>query len=610
MKPSTIATIALALAPLPFATLGGCGTKAPDVDVSTYVGPAYARADAQARQDHALTVARALAEDLAANAPAEPTTPADHAIAPVPVSPPTNAVELAELLAAIETVPIDELGGPARRVAAASPETWPQIRAALLAERKAPKGDYRSLLDAIGGDVPNRYGHFARAWKKAHGFSVKLSQDWFEDLLMLPPGRISSGLRPVYRDCVAQTALLRAASKIAKDEPTLTGDIVATLLDTAYIHTGTFRDEVGRALTGIGDEAIAHLLVQSQLPEKVRDETAVPVRRAQYATHQLDRMDRLHPARATDAVREDPRRLAMVLNAYGTVRPGEAADVLLDYVDAGNPTIRAAARASFAAFVTGPPPAASHRKIRLLGGATTNARSHLTYRQRAALAVRQRLAMDAPELVEEECDTRREDGSFDLQCEAQPDRHAQAYFTWLDERRQTRDQEALADALAETDVQLRVNRLDRLLVGNPELSVGPKLVPVYCEAADAARDEGNMARAGQLLRKAARLADRISPEHGQELRVQALLAEAEVPGLTPAGQRMLLASARSILPDDPRVDAALAQVQHRALDEGNASSYERWAPAMGMVFGLWGLGLMGSWWRRRRDQSGAASSDK
>src|SRR5690606_24621572 len=349
------------------------------------------------RREHA----RAVLGTVLAGLRPRPTGPAEGASAATPafdapVHPPTDARQLQQLVEALRHAPLDEIGGPARRLAAAGPAVWPEIRAALLAERRAPRGDYRSLLDAIGGDVPNRYGHFARAWKKAHGYAVKLSEDWFEDLLLLPPGRISSGLRGVYRDCVLQTALLRAAAVVGREDPALTGEVVAALLDVAYAHGGLFRDEVGRAIVALGDEAVPHLLVES-LEADADDREDEAALRAAYARLQLDKMDRLHPQRATAAVRDDPRRLSLVLHAYATVRPGEAAAVLLDFADVGDPVVRRAARAAFTAYVEGPPPQAERRTIRLLGGGTSTARAHLTHRQRAALAIRERMQAEVPE---------------------------------------------------------------------------------------------------------------------------------------------------------------------------------------------------------------------
>ena len=601
---TTMRSTALALAL--GAALGGCGEPSPAVDVSTYVGPSYARHDEQERREHAARVAEAMLEQFAERAEPPASDPAVAIVEAAPVDVPTDAAALAELVAAVRKAPLDEIGGPARRIAAAPAAVWPHIREGLLAERKSPKGDYRSLLDAIGGDVPNRYGHFARAWKKAHGHSVKLSEDWFEDLLMLPPGRVSPGLRAVHRDCVLQTALLRAASAIGRSEPELTGEVIATLLDVAYLHEGTFRDEVGRAITAVGDEAIPHLLVESLPPSgHDRDDDTPEARRAQYAEIQLDKMDRLHPARATEAVREDPRLLALVLDAYGTARPGEAAAVLLGFADAHAPPVRAAARAAFAAYVTRPPPVASHRVVRLLGGGTANRRAHLTYRQRAAIAIRQRMEAEVPDQLEPQCELQREDGSYDLECETQPERLMVAYYGWLDARREAADRQALEQALAEPDPRVRVARLDALLVGNPELTAGPQLVPVYQEAADAAASDGDVARAGQLLRKAARLAEREDAEAGRDLRVRALLAEASVPELTREGRRMLLGTAQDLDPDDPRVDAALAGLH--GSDEQGPGPRRHLGVLAGLLLGLWALGWVGAWWRRRPRSPMAAS---
>ena len=577
----------------------GCREPEPDVQVQTYVGPSYARHDEEQRQAYTVEVARAVWSDYmpksTATSAAEPEVPT---VAPVDV--PSTAEQFEQLVTALRKAPLDELDGPARRLAASSPALWPQIREALLAERKSPKGDYRSMLDAIGGDVPNRYGHFARAWKKAHGHAVKLSTDWFEDLLVLPSGRISRGIRPVYRDLVLQTALLRAASSIGATDTTLTGDVVATLLDAAYMMDGTFRDEVGRTIANVGDEAVPHLIIESISPsDRRRDQETVPVRRARYAEVQLDKMDRLHPSRTTEAIRDDPRLLALTLNAYGTRRPGEAASVLLEFADASDRSVRTAARASFAAMVTGPPPAVARRTVRLLGGGTANRQSHLTYRHRASIAIRERLEADAPDLLEPACEIKREDGSIDTQCESQPDRLSVAYFAWLDARREAADQKALAMALAEPDVRARASRLDGLLVSNPELSLGDQLVPVYVEAAEAAEADEDLARAGQLLRKAARLAEREDPDYGKALRVRALLAEASVPALTPEGQSMLLASAAVLAPQDPRVNEALTALDEHGVERAGTPE-QRWMPIAGVAFGLWCLGALGAWWRRRR----------
>jgi hypothetical protein len=263
--------------PCLLAALTGCG-EAPAVEVSTYVGEATPSEDLEASWADAAEVFAAATTNW------RPAPRLESDAAARVTHPPGNKDEFHLLVRELRRGPLDEMAGPASRIAAATPAVWPVIKASMLAERKAPKGDYRSLLAAIGGDVPNRYGTFKLAWKKAHGYRVKLSVDWFGDLLALPRSKVSGGLRKVYRDCVLQAALVRAAANIARLDPTMASDVVASLLDTAYLHRGTFRDEVGRAMRSIGDPAVPHLVLASVLPANARrDMTATPVRKAEYA---------------------------------------------------------------------------------------------------------------------------------------------------------------------------------------------------------------------------------------------------------------------------------------------------------------------------------------
>ena len=523
------------------------------MDVTTYVGTPHERADLELSRENAWAVARAALPALFERelTPTE-ATPAERTMV---ARPPTTAAELDALVDAVRTGAMDDLAGPARRIASADPRLWPEISALLLAERKAPKGDYRSTLDAIGGDIPNRYGHFARAWKKAHGHDVKLSTDWFEDLLALPRGRVSPMLTAVYRDCVLMTAALRAAAAIGQ-RPEHTGVVIETLLETAYAHEGTFRDEVGRAIQAVGNEAVPHLLLASIAPEKAR-EGDPEERKAAYAEVQLDKMDRLHPSRAVAAVRDEPRLLAAVFDAYAVARPGEAASVLLDFVDARSALVREAARRSFAAYVTGPAPQSVSRTVRLLGGATGRARAYLSYRQRATLALRERLQAEAPALLEPACD---ESPADDPACDSAPETWTFAYFAWLDERRATAELAEIERALAAASPTETTESLDRLLAVNPELGHADRLVPFYRSVAEQARADGEPTRAARLWRKAAILIEPTDPRLATELRVRALAAEASDPDVDPRGKRMLLETAHALDVGDEEVATALAEL--------------------------------------------------
>ncbi len=574
----------------------GCAEETPEVEIKTYVGKSYEQKDPELAQRAALEVFKVAVPEMLGRdenkASSAPTT-----LVPRTVHPPRTTAELDDLLVALRRGPLDELAGPARRLAAADKSLWPQLRKMMLAERKAPKGDYRSLLKAIGGDVPNRYGHFNLAWKKAHGHDVKLSTAWFEDLLSLPRSKVSVGLLEVYRDCILQTALFKAASNIGHDR-NLAPDVVATLLDAGYTHQGTFRDEVGRALVAVGDEAIPSLIVESILPStRKRDADKPEVKRAKFAQHTLDKMDRLHPARATTAVREDPALLALTLEAYGNAKLGEAAAVLLEFSSDDSPAVRNAAQAAFMAYVEGPAPKVAARTVRLIGGGVGHAFAYLSYRERARLAIREKIEALAPALIEPECEVVRENGKVDTECEQQPARHTKVYFEWLDARRLKAQREAVDAALASSDAEAAAESLDRL-IAQGELAEPVRVATFFAGYAKDMR-ETEPARAAALYRKSSMLLREHDDAQAEALHAEALVVEANLDDLPRTGRLMLIDRALEV-----RDDASL-QADREAL--ASAPAYEAptvqrnrlWAGGglVGVV--LLACGLLGAPLRRR-----------
>lgn len=571
----------------------GCPQETPEVEVNTYVGKSFERTDPELARRAAEKVLAALVDEFAASTPSAPVV-----LDTVTTHPPTTPDEFEELVTAVRKGPLDELAGPARRLAASDPSLWPEIRERLLAERKAPKGDYRSLLGAIGGDVPNKYGYFARAWKRAHGHDVKLSSDWFEDLLSLPRSKVSPGLLSVYRDCVLQTAMLRAASAVGLSDPQQTPDVIAALLDAAYLHRGTFRDEVGRALVAVGDEGIPALVEASVSPSnKKRDQEKVEVKRAKYAELILDKMDRLHPARATEAVQTSPRLLAQVLESYAVRRPGEAAAVLLSFSDDRSAAVRAAARASLDAYVTGPPPKSAGRTVRLLGGGTGKALAYLNYRDRARLALIERLGEQAPELLEPECEVVSDTGKVDTHCQEQPARHAKAYIGWLDTRRANAQRAAVDAALANTDLDVGAESLDRL-IAQGELTEPVRVASFFSDYASQLRNE-SPARAAALYRKASMLLRGHDEERSAALHTDALAVEASLQDLPRTGRLMLLDRALEVREDAELRASRAALASAPAFEASSIGRVRLWAGAGLVTAVLLACGLLGGPLRRR-----------
>ncbi len=513
---------------------------------------------------------------------------------PVVFEPPTDAEQFAALLEVVRKGSMDDVPAAVRNLAEADPNVWPQVREALLAEREQSKRQYKQVLDLIGGDVPNRYGHFELAWKRAHGYSVKLSENWFEDLLAIEPGRITKPLRPVLRDLLLTCALLRASSRIAGEDPELVGDIVSALLDAAYVHEGTFRDEVGRAIDALGDPAVPHLMVESAVPEQAK-EGSPEERRGAYAIYCLDRLDRLHPQRAIAAVSGDRRLLAAALQAYALTRDGEAAAPLLDFLDNDAPGVRRAARAAFEAYVTGPLPKIRRKSIRLLGGRTTTLTAELSYREQARIAIRERLARDEPELLEDEpeCRLYLPGHIVDPVCERQPERLFRAYVALLDERRVARRDDLVARALAHPDREQRIAMLDTLLTDGGEILAPETIAPIYVDAANVRFEGGDRAGAAQLLRKSAMLLADSDPSFSRALTIDALVLEAEIEGLDERGRTMLLSSAAELDPDSKTVAAGFARLESEAEAAGDPQRRDLAIAIAGLLAGLGALAWIG-----------------
>lgn len=480
--------------------------------------------------------------------------------APTPESietePPTDAAAFARLVEQLREDPIEELAVPVHNLAHAHPSVWPQVRETLLAERVASKTQFKRILSLIGGDVPNRYGHFELNWKRNHGYRVKLSEDWFADLQAIPSAKISSPMRKVYRDALLTVALAHAAARIAREEPALAGEVVETLLDLAYATGGTFRDEVGRVITSIGDEAVPHLVRASVEPHHKRDDHPERLR-ARYALHNLDRLDRLSPAAALSAASLDTRRLRELLEAYGAAKPGDAASHLLDHVDHPDPSVRRAAKQAFLAYVQGPPPRMRVKLVRRLGGAVERRQAQLSYRALATLAIRERVQAELPDALEPECEIRRDDGSYDQRCLEQPERLTAVWFAHLDEARAKARARGLQAALAafDEDPAAAERELDTLLLGD---DLSDDTAPADSADNDASRRElakfyvrraatlqAPLAKA-ERLRKAMRFA---TPQQAKQLEARALAFEAQAEGLTERGRLMLAQKAVAISPD-------------------------------------------------------------
>jgi hypothetical protein len=174
-------------------------------------------------------------------------------------------------------------------------------------------------------------------------------------------------------EIIADDAAIRALSA--------THDIHAAqvIFDTAFgAETMIYRDECGRYLRKMGAAAIPALTVDSL--------TGTDYDRKRYATYQLERMDRQEPGKALAAAAGDEGITIAVLDAFRATHHREAVHAVWTKVDADSPRVRAAARAAWMGYVTGPlPPPAPKRKLTLPGGKLAKKETPLwlTYRELA-----------------------------------------------------------------------------------------------------------------------------------------------------------------------------------------------------------------------------------
>jgi hypothetical protein len=471
----------------------------------------------------------------------------------------------------------------------ASPMVWPELLNSLESKPPHSKRDYKAVLDVIGGDVPNRYGHFARAWKRQHGYSVKLSTDWVSDLLALPEAQLTRSLRPMYRELLRRSLSFRAAAHIGREDHDLAPAVVDALLAAAYVNGGVFRDEVSRAFDEMGDAAIPQLMRRSRLPTDDPERAfELGVRQAKYARFVLDRIDRWIPSRAAAPLRAEPALLADLLLAYGEVLHGEAAELLLEIADDDTPALRDAARKAFLALVTGRASTRKRRNLRLLGGRRSSERADLTYRGHAMNALRSGLESIAPHVLESDppCKDRREDGTLDLLCTQRPVRLFGELLHAYDARRTTRAQEIIAesDALHATDPPLALAKLDGLVSVGAHHYVAVPLAERFANIADQRERSGQRAESAELLRKAAFFLQETDPERARVLRSRALRHEASLPGLQPEG-RAMLERAAAVAADTPEV---LTPVQPQ-IDPRRVRATHTWGAVALTILGLLSL---------------------
>ncbi len=529
----------------------GCNSE-PIVEVRTSVGSASQNAEPKMAALAALV--QAWWQNLSFRAPAQATT--EQQTEP---QPPQDETALRQALHALREGPFEDVAGWATRLTHTPRSLWPAIERELMAPTISATADYKAVLDVIGGDVPNRYGHFARTWKRAHGYNVLLSEDWLADLLALPASRIGPLLRPVLRDCIARVSLLRAAAQPGEPDEGARNQRVGALLRLGYLNDGLFRDEIARVVTSLGEAGVAPLVTHVRVAEGIEQDMA------SFAGFLLDRMGRRVPARAIAERRNQPHETAALLRAYGTSLPPDAAEVVLGFVNNPHRDVRNAAREAFTAYLS-TAHIARAKTIRLLGGRNVTAQAFVSPRARAVSALEHRLKEVAPTL---------------LTCAANPcapEMAARAYFAYLDLARTTSHARNVKAALATGDENILALAVHRAGQDTPALFGASDVAAALFNQAKAHAKRHERSDAARLLRKASSL---LATDHRAwaPLRQAAAIFESQAEGLDAAERRAMLRTAGITTDRTTRLWWPLLQMVGLVLCVG----------------GAWGL-----WWARAR----------
>ncbi|HEY6180561.1 MAG TPA: hypothetical protein VIX73_39235, partial [Kofleriaceae bacterium] len=315
----------------------------------------------------------------------------------------------------------------------------------------------RAVLAAINASVPDKSGRFSQPARQT-GKEQKADDDldWQPALLALDPAMPGAG------EVIADDAAIRALAG--------THDIRAAQLifDAAFAaDTMIYRDECGRYLRRMEPASIPALTRESMGKDD----------RKRYATWQLERLDRQEPGNALDAALGDEALTIAILDVFRRTHHREAVHAVWHRVDDDSPRVRAAARAAWMDYITGPPPPpAPVAKLYLPGGKKTKKPKPLwlTYRELADNELRKA----ANELLHE--DYPLEDPTLEDEEEGHEHRSktvkvdledlTRRLFAYYDAERAKRDAADWAAAKAKLDagdLATAAQMVDRMLAADP-----------------------------------------------------------------------------------------------------------------------------------------------
>ncbi len=410
-----------------------------------------------------------------------------------------HAQEVADLLGTLTSGDMDERAQAADDLAAlgASVAT---LEDALRRERDADEQARRRVLAEIDAAVPDSEGRFRGQGRRSQDeLREDDAFDWLEHLYELDE-------MPGIGSVIADVAAVRALA--ATEKP----DAARAILDFAFSEDGlVIRDECGRRLRAMAPYSVPALVRAAG----DRDE---PTRKRGYSRYQLERIDREAPSKALAAAPDEALKIE-ILRAYADTEWREAVFAVLERIDHDSPPVRAQARETWLAYVTGPPPPpAPRRRLQITTGQYTQRAQplYLNSRDLADYALRNRYSQIFGEAPDR--DASLEELSREI-------------FSHHDENRQRQlvDSFEAAKTLAEAgESAAAVAEFDRILVQDPDFPRRSEMVDAYLSHGEELAEAGTWRDAASAYAKAHML-DPNGPRADEAERAQ-LAARAEALG--------------------------------------------------------------------------------
>jgi hypothetical protein len=408
----------------------------------------------------------------AAGSAERPAAPRPAPAADAPAAPRAPGPDDAKAVAILERI----VAGPdttARKAAIAeltqiAPRAVDAIGAWLARPRTSDAADRRAVLAAIKASVPDKSGKFSQPVRQT-GKEQKADDDldWQPELLALDPATTGTAM-PAAGEVIADDAAIRA---LAASHDARAAQLI---FDAAFAaDTTIYRDECGRYL---------RRMEPASIPALTQESMARDYDRKRYATWQLERLDRQEPGKALDAALGDEALTIAILGVFRRTHHREAVHAVWHHIDDDSPRVRAAARAAWMDYITGPPPPpAPVAKLNLPGGKKTKKPKPLwlTYRELADNELRKA----ANELLHE--DYPLEDPTLEDEDEGHARRTrtvkvdledlTRRLFAYYDAERAKREAGEWAAAKARSDagdLAAATQRVDRMLAADPQRGRG------------------------------------------------------------------------------------------------------------------------------------------